>query len=466
MGTSSPLGLLIFWIGTLISVPLCVYIGRAWRNALYVFFGLLVFSIFFHDWSIHFISRENYRAATRGFEVHLADIFALILLISMILRPNEFRIRFNIPLMIPYVLLIIVSIISWFGIDKSTYINFENFEHLGDLKVFELYLYPLFEIHKMIRGLFLYFVMVNFINNQTCIKTMAFTIGYLVVLITLMSLVNRYGWGQNRVETGGNNPNDLNSYIGIASLFVFPLAFSERKLTHSLFFWLVCGAGLLTIILTISRSSLAAFVLSSLIVVVVSLCKYLTKRNLLFTLLALCIGILVGAKSYDSLTERFFQEQSTRDDFDLRSSLNKSAMLMGLDHPFGVGLGNFHYWSMTKYGDIANTERITMCHNIWFLTFAELGFPGLVVFICFWLRYYQILLFSLGKAWWRYDRFAFPILLGAFSSMFLLQVQNLFHFSFRFTPVFFLSHIIIAASVRIYLELRESQPKQHINVQR
>jgi hypothetical protein len=166
--------------------------------------------------------------------------------------------------------------------------------------------------------------------------------------------------------------------------------------------------------------------------------------------------MVIAVKALDSLGERFFAEQSTVGDIDNRERLSLSAYLMGKDHLFGVGLGNFHFWSMNRYAQQAGAEAITMAHNIWYLTFAEIGLPGLMAFALLWLRYYQVLLSSMIKSWRMKDPLVFPLLLGALVASEIIQFQNLFHFSYRNTAVFLIIHIIMAVTVRMYLELKSA----------
>ena len=77
-----------------VSIPMGVLLCRVWKPALTLIFAAMFLSMLEPDrLGINFLSREDYRMITRGLEVTFTDILAIIIAISMLLRPGEFKIK-------------------------------------------------------------------------------------------------------------------------------------------------------------------------------------------------------------------------------------------------------------------------------------------------------------------------------------------------------------------------------------
>ncbi len=369
---------LIFWLITFTGIPLGIFICRLWRPAMYIVFALLVIGTFSQEWGITYLSRESYKAATRGFEIHISDLMALILLGGMLTRPTEFRFRWFPPLMGIYTLFFCYAVVSWYYADHSIFINFEEHLPLRNLPFFEPGLYPLFEMSKMLRGILIFLVVYNFCNNRESIQVLLSSLSLLIIVVTLLGLIARYVHGEHRIGVGNFHPNDLNSYVGLMGMFIFPFAYTSRRWSRSVFYWMVVCAAFLTIVLTVSRSSFAGFFVGGFITTCFCIARYPTTRNLTMIVIGVILGCAVLAKASDVLLERFVGGGSTQGAFDVRRNLNEAAVLMANDHVFGVGLGNFSVWSIRKYAEKAMAERYNIAHNVFYLTLAELGYFGLV----------------------------------------------------------------------------------------
>lgn len=452
--TDAEIHLALFWIGSLIGIPLAVILGRLYQPFLYVIFGLLVVVTVKWTWSITFFSHEEYRSATRGLEIQLADLLAIILAISMLLRPKEFRIRWLLPMMIPYFLFLLMGLITWFSVQGTVIPNTEADELMQKLRVFDLGIYPLFELSKVVRTIFLYWVTANFMAADESVNVLCLCIAGLLIYVTLGGLVHRYVFGEYRVSVAYLNVNDFNAYVGLLGAFLFPFAFSTKRWWLSIGVWALVGCGFVTIVLTVSRSSLAGYVFACAVVLFVSLLRYPSKRNFLMCCLAALCALSITVKAYNTLMERF-SLASAASDLQFRYALNDIAVNMARDHPLGVGLGNYMAFSATQYATFSTEElRTTIAHNMWYLTLGEMGWIGLLLLAVIWLRFFQMVLSGLFRA--RHSRLpnAFSVLLGALAASIVMQVQNLVHYSFRQTSVLFLMTIIMGAAARAYLDLR------------
>lgn len=449
--------LIIFWVAVVLGLPLSIFLCRLSKTFMYLFFTLMIFSLVAPRWSITFLSHEIYKSATRGFEIHIADLIAIILFLSMLFRREEFKIRWLPPLMIPMLLYFAIGWISWAMIGRDTMpiydIHYQD-EDVKPIPYFELTLYPLFEIAKIGRGIFIFWVVFNFMQDKRAYKYLVVAFSAIILCITGMELYGRYVQGLYRPDFGGFQFNDINTLVGLLSLTIFPLAYVTRSFLKSSWYWMMVGCGCLTIILTVSRSSLAGFIFGVLFIIIWMIIRYPTAKNIAITAFAAFIGFLLFLKAADTLMVRF-NEKSIDEDMIERIHLDDAAYLMGKEHFFGVGLGNFSAWEVNSYGQRADANPYNIPHNIWFLTFAELGYLGIIFFVLIWVRFYQML-FSGIRIFGRFDnwKYGFPLLLGILAASIVIQFQNRFHFTYRQTSVYFIMHILSALAARAYADRR------------
>jgi len=339
----------IFFAGCGVGIPLAVFLGCKRKEFLYLFFGFLVLSTLFPRLSITFVSREWYKIATRGFEIHLMDVLAIVLMISMFLRPKDYTLRFWVPLLIPCALYLFVSIVSWAVMEQTSMVNTFFLDEEGELARYELGLFPLFEIVKIMRGFFVYLVCLNFVNDRKSFKVLVSVCVVIVLYCTVDAVFSRYALGEYRVSIPGFHVNTFNVYIGMLGLFLFPFALSKKNsLGKSVFFWFLIACVLVAIILTVSRSSLAGFVFGGAIVYLLCFIRMPLYRTILLTVCMACAGLVIAAKSVDTLLGRFTTELHTSS-MEHRGELNQSAVLMANDHLFGVGLGNYKAHHADRY---------------------------------------------------------------------------------------------------------------------
>lgn len=128
---------------------------------------------------------------------------------------------------------------------------------------------------------------------------------------------------------------------------------------------------------------------------------------------------------------------------------------MANEHTFGTGLNSYswtlantdYYWYV--YAEEQDTikdeeefrespmgqSRLGTAHHIYYLFAAEMGWPGMIVFIMFIGNYYLhniVLLFRIKDDYYQ------AILLGLFVGFSTLHLQGLLEWIFRQTQVFFL----------------------------
>ena len=129
--------------------------------------------------------------------------------------------------------------------------------------------------------------------------------------------------------------------------------------------------------------------------------------------------------------------------------------MMARDHAFGVGLGNFSTYSWIKYGPAVKlNEYGTPAHNLWYLTLGELGVPGLIAFILFWIRFYSIGLPFLFR---RRRDLIYAVAASATAASMIGHIQNMLQLSYRQTSIYMLNQILIGMVVAAWYIDRDTR---------
>ncbi|MDP1835612.1 MAG: O-antigen ligase family protein [Chlamydiales bacterium] len=459
---------IIFWIGSIVFTLWGLFACRANKAFVYVIFGLMIFALTDPDnLSITFFAHPDYKMATRGFEIHLADVCAFILFLHLWTTTPAGKLSFVPPLTLPQLLFILVAALSWLFASPAvtnplaamqSALTPDTLQYGYAMEtVLELKLYPLFEISKLFRGLLIFWVCVNLSADKNIIRTIYVVFSVLIIYFTIKSLILRYIMGVHRVTAGIGHYNNFNTFMGLMGAFLIPVAFSSKKFLISGFMWFLVVCTVLCIILTISRSALAAFGIAMIVATPILLFKYMNAKNIFFLMCGgvACLALL--GKAHHTLMERFTIKNPTVAAFEGREALKNEARMMAMDYPFGVGMGNFSAWSILRYSAQTGAELGNFAHNSFYLTLGELGYPGLVAFWIFWLRYAQVGFIGLFYRLFSKDSFALSAMMGANLSIIFLMPQLWFQFTYRATPIYLLVHIILGIGVGQYLLARRER---------
>lgn len=459
---------IIFWVGTIIFLGYGYVACRAYRPFVYLVFGLMLFSLTnVEQLSITFFPHSDYKMATRGFEVALTDLCAIVLAIHILVNiPRKERIGLA-PTMIPQMLFITMAIISWTLTPhhapnplaaQQSLLNPDSAAYQYSLEsFFSLGLYPLFEISKLIRGLFIFWICVNLSKDRNIIKVMIGVFTILILYFTIKSLIMRYALGYNRVTAGIGHYNNFNTFVGLMGAFLIPWAFVIKRFVASGFVWFLILCTVVCIILTISRSALLALGIALIVGSPILLLKYFSPKNLFFLMVGAIAVVGLLLKAQQTLTERFVYKNPTDKAWQARRALDVEAQMMARDHVFGVGMGNFSAYSIMRYSNLTGAELGNFAHNSFYLTLGEIGYPGLFVFILFWLRYAQVGIMGFLYRIFGDDRFAIATMMGCDLAILFLIPQLWFQFTYRATAIYLLVHIIMGIGVGQYLQAKQER---------
>ena len=404
--------------------------------------------------SLSFVSREFYRAMSRGFEVCSADLCAVALLLAMILRRKRVPLRLFVPLSLPFAFFFAVGVCSWMtaarSLDVSPLATYIPYDH------FETRLYPWFELFKIVRAFLVYFVIVNYVRDESTLRTVLAGLVITAVYLTGVVLFDRYILGINRVRGTLGHPNSLATYMAMMATVSFCFALYARKWFEGLLYLIPVAMGGVCVVMAISRGGLLALGFGLANGLLFLMPRNFSVKNWVLVMIGVLGAMAILAKAANTLMARFVGEQDVKADMEYRGLYNAQAKLMAHDHFFGVGLGNFSAWSFEKYAAELdeNFPPGTPPHNIWFLILGESGYIGVLSFFLIWARFYSL---------------TFPLLLRGKNSLMLTgviagtcatlagQVQNMLQLGFRQSPLYFLNHICLGMAVASWYSLRQSQ---------
>src|SRR5580765_7106182 len=201
-----------------------------------VFFVMLILlSAVTERVDVNFVSRDWYRGSTRGFEVSLVDLISFCLLVSAIVAPRRGERRLFWPASLGAMLL-------FFG-----YAAFCT-------AIAEPKLFPMFELSKMIRGMFIFIAAALFVRGERELRLLIFGLGLAVAYEGLVALMQRYYYGIHRVGGTVDDPNSLSMYFCMtAPVLVAAINSNFPKLLKFLSFSAVSLA-CVGVVLTISRA--------------------------------------------------------------------------------------------------------------------------------------------------------------------------------------------------------------------
>lgn len=453
--------LLLFSVAFLLGIPALILAGLMIRPFRKLLMAVMCFSLCYpEELSINFMSRESYRMATRGFEVGLFDLCAIALFFVLVLQPRGHRFRWFPPLTIVYGIYILFIVFSWAQAPGHIPVPADVYAANTEggypyYQNFETGLYPLFELSKILRGGFAYLVVVNFLRDEEHFRSLLASLLVVAFVITIEALISRYIRGYNRVAATLGHPNSLGTFMDMIGTLMFGVALFRTTFLSSGTFAVATAASLVSVLLTISRGALSAFVMGIWLDVSALFHRYLNFKNFVILFLGSLVALGFFFIAADTITTRFLVQQDAVSDIEFRGLYNNEAKRMAHDHTFGVGLGNFSAYSWLKYGqEVGLGEYGTPAHNLWYLTLGEVGFPGLLAFIVYWLRFYSIGLPFLFR---RRTDLIYAVAASAVAASMIGHIQNMLQLSYRQTSIYMLNKILMGMVVAAWYIDRDTR---------
>ena len=245
--------------------------------------------------------------------------------------------------------------------------------------------------HLMGRYILLYYLVINNINSLPQVQRLVWSVMVSALLVACYGFyqyvhgvdISNFQWvdGEQfpdlkvRIFSTLQNPNLLAGFLVVVmSLAVGQGLYDERIADKILMFMLITVLGI-CLVLTYSRGAWLS------IVVVAAICGRFYNRKVLWLFVIIPV---VAFFCHDAVMERILSIFNPTDTSStLRIALWESTIAMILDNPlFGIGWGA--YWLVyPEYDFFLNNPaaRIVHAHNMYLHIAAEIGIPGLLVFL-------------------------------------------------------------------------------------
>ena len=237
-------------------------------------------------------------------------------------------------------------------------------------------------------------------------------LGWIAVLTVLIGIGQHYFGGatdslwvdqeanpllKNRIFSTWENPNIFAGYLCIVAAFVMGYISVEKDARKR---WVLFGFLLLVILCEVFTFSRGFWVAMTLEVVAFVFLFY--RKGILYLLGVVLAGAaLAGPAVWQRLdTLRNFTEDSSAA---MRLAYLEIAQAIVADHPLGIGWYNYRYIFPDYDFYFKNTDVIMYhSHNLFLNIAAELGLPGLVLFLCAWacLFYMAVKLVKKARFLW------------------------------------------------------------------
>ena len=360
---------IIFFLVLFIGVPIGVILAKKFKHIEKLFWFLLLFFTAKTE-DINFFSMETYRGTSRGFEIGLVDITAIILFFIAYSRREKYPIKLP-PASIIYFIYFFFSLVS---IINS-----------------EVYLYSFFELWKIVRMYFYFFVVYNLVRTFDDIEEFIKYMLIIVFFITIIVLKQKYLEGLFQTKGPFPHQNSLVMYMIVyGSIF---LSYLLNAKNAKLYIWMAAfGAAAIDIISTLSRGGMAVFSISIFIIFILSYKHKFTLRKVGISIIFLILGTGVLYKASDTILERI--NTAPEESLNVRVVLAQAAQNMANDKLFGIGLNNFGLKINPPfpYGDHIERkdedEKGGIVETVYLLIAAETGWLNLLVFASFLLFFY------------------------------------------------------------------------------
>jgi O-Antigen ligase len=407
----------VFGIALLFGVPVMTWLAMSSRRLREALVSLLLVSTCFGPFGkLNFVSLETYRGPDRGYEVTLTDLIALSLCLALLIG-----FRHKLKLLPPRTFLLAAFFLLC----------------LVSTAMSPVPLYGSFTLFKLLRMFVLYWCLVNVL--ETGVRLEALWVGIISIagIMTVLAIKQKYLNGMYRISGPFDHSNTIPLYVNVLLpvLLTWPVADRNMPKWKAIVSMLGVMGLLLSVVATYSRAGIALAGVSLVIVLIGVNARGANPRSITVSVLVLLLMIAGAIKAADSMMKRV--KEAPKASEEAREEFNNAAHAMLQDHSGGVGLNNFSYvlTAQTDYHRflhvMENETQAGVCHHIYNLTAAELGYPGLVMFIGILLSFWWTALRSSVRSRELEAKLLFGLMLGAMA----LHLQGFLEWGFRITPV-------------------------------
>jgi len=376
---------ILFYMALVVGIPIIAGATAFFKKLKFLALIAMVTSFLFNaQFSINLLSMEQYRGPVRGFEITIADIIAIGLIIGMLLRTGSkivWKPRFTF-LLLGFFLFSIVTVY------KSEYT-----------------IYGWFAIWQLFRMGIMYWCIINFFSTEdyslTSIRVLMAGYTLTAFILSVIAIKQKYLDGIYRISAFFDHSNTVPSFalFTLCVLMVWVLSDVELRKLH---FIIPLGSVLgMTVAILATGSRTGILTAAGSIVAALMISNYKVKNTriritTIFLTMCIILGGSVGLNQYSqvlTLTEKYRKHISV----------------------------------------MKNEEQAGVAHHIYLLTAAEVGYWGMYYFI-FIIVAFLFSMFWNGIAWKSLEQRLLLALVVGFAVVFAI---GLFEWVLRQSPVLY-----------------------------
>ena len=333
-------------------------------------------------------------------------------------------------------------------------------------------LYSYFEILKMVRMYFYFWVLYNYFNSYERIALAIHFIPIIIIYIFAVALYQKYRLGIYQISGPLPHQNSLCMYMTILSTMMFSQLMNEKKasILKSAFIFLMFGMGSLLVFFTLSRAGMVCYIGGCLIVLLLSYASGFEMKKFIITAVIGFGAIIAVAAMINTVLQRF--ETAPVQSKITRYNLAASALNMANDKFLGIGLNNFGVkvnvpWPYSKHLDKEKDKKYKegLVETVYLMVAAETGWINLGVFAIFLLYYFIMNLINIFRfVNTEYQYFAIGLAGGLASIYLQSSLEWVLKQSSNFYQLMFCFAIIAAMKdifKREFAKERRKEKKEH-----
>lgn len=243
---------------------------------------------------------------------------------------------------------------------------------------------------SLLTSVILLYACVLAIRDARTAVTVILAVAALAGVFGLLAVVERQGiwsiqpflkiWNYGiRARVTFKDPNVFGSFLVTALALGAPLVFAARSKVQRVLLALALAAALVGLVVTFSRGAWAAFMVAMLVVLILG--PFSPRIKLLLAVLGAALVAVVLLRVLDpAWVQKYLVNLTENRSFMYRFYIGQASWNMFLDHPMGVGLGNYSaVFPEYRPGYVA--LRLVESHTAYLTVLAETGLLGLIAFL-------------------------------------------------------------------------------------
>jgi len=389
---------------------------------------------------------NSYRGPSRGFTVAWCDIISWAFGINLLITRSKKK------------------LIRWWPGGFAFILLFAGYGLFTSFFAWNK-LFAAYTVYKLTKHALYFWIIYNLIDRDEDLHWIVTSLGITLCYLGFLVLYHKYVLHKFIIRAQGpfSHPNTLVMVSNLLIPISFSIVLSSKKSWESALHTVALYCGVLCVIFTKSRGGLAMMAVAFAGVLANSFfCKITLKKGAVLGFFMIGATI-TGAIAAPRLIARF--QNADPSSHEARARFNIAAKHMAKDHFFGIGLNCYPYilgcskYYYDVYPEFVDewqpighaTSRLGVCHHVYNLVMAEMGYIGLILFLLM-IGYYFFISLIPAVLPKRPNELPNAVAIGLVSGAMTLHAQGLLEwiwFQGQMMKVYFLLCAVVLACYRL-----------------